>query len=187
MRSESDGLKSRPRTAPACTPGFIPNGNRRRRPIACFPGIRKSALSSSPPVANPQVKQMIGVSDPHRSDPGRGRRRHHRSAEGTVWPSGVSLLLGLMALYSRVGVPWAPVRRVLTCPCSLSGGDEDDVGSGLGRMDGLDGQRFHLGDPLGKPRGSLDLRRTSPLGSLLCTRRPPGCSRGRDIMTERFA
>ncbi len=62
MRSESDGLKSC--HGSARTQGFFPKGNGRRRPIPCFPDIRKGARLSSPRVANPQVKEMIGVSDP---------------------------------------------------------------------------------------------------------------------------
>ncbi len=63
MRSESDGLKSCPEQL-RMHPRLRPQGQRASK--ADCRAFEKSARSSSPRVANPQVKQMIGVFRPIR-------------------------------------------------------------------------------------------------------------------------
>src|SRR6266511_1712623 len=65
MRSESDGLKSCPERL-RMHPSLRPQGQRASKADCPLLGHSKERTLVFPRVANPQVKKMIGVSDPHR-------------------------------------------------------------------------------------------------------------------------
>src|SRR6266508_4857301 len=131
----------------ACTQDNLPRGNGCRRPIARFPGIRKSAASSSPRVANPQVKHMVGVSDPDRPGPARvevptGEGRARSLGSGAAPRVGKSPGSGGRFLRSDVDKDHEPALKDHVTGSSGSPDEQaaapDDRGSDGGLMDEID-------------------------------------------------